>query len=212
MSNDNKIHCSLKMNETTFQLFLEPLKKYHNKKELQFVDSYAKIDNVFVHLKSSFAIFEYQDILEIRELIDLFLLGACDNTKVLTFVEPDLAFVFPELDFDVEPYVELRLFPYLDGFTAEFYSMELDKNRLIQLRYFLDYCLNAEENHKTWYTASDRPISYHFFSQSQQENEELKKKLDELFEACLHSWDKISTYPPCLEDTSFQLSIDPTYG
>ena len=213
MQNEKYIHCTLIMYETKFKLFLEPLKKYANNKEsILFVDSFAKIENEFVHMKSSFEIFEYQDILEMRDRITQFLLGDCDKAHRLSFTEPDLEFVFPKLNSDEEPYVELRLYPCLGGFTNEYYALELDGDKLNQLRYFLDYCLNADDKHKTWYTVSGRPISYRFYSQSQQENTKLKQKLDVLFEACLKCWDEISVFPPCREDETFQLEVDPSYG
>ena len=62
MSEENYLHCSIKLGETTVTFFLEPLKKYQNQQDSQFVGSFVKIENRFVHIESTHAIFEYPNI------------------------------------------------------------------------------------------------------------------------------------------------------
>ena len=45
MSEENYLQCSIKLGETTVTFFLEPLKKYQNKQNSQFVGSFVKIEN-----------------------------------------------------------------------------------------------------------------------------------------------------------------------
>lgn len=45
MSEENYLHCSIMLGETTVTFFLEPLKKYQNQQDSQFVGSFVKIEN-----------------------------------------------------------------------------------------------------------------------------------------------------------------------
>lgn len=212
MSEENYLHCSIKLGETTVTFFLEPLKKYQNKQDSQFVGSFVKIENRFVHIESTPAIFEYPNVLELRDWMDQAINGKLTEGQYIGFAEPDILFIYPELAENEEPYIEMRLYLHLSEYTGEYYSLMIEVPKLVQFRYFLDYCLNANDNHKTWYTASGRPISYRYYNKAHQENPELHQKLDKLFTACLIAWDELTTLPVCREDASFDLAVDPSYG
>ena len=171
-----------------------------------------KIENRFVHIESTPTIFEYPNILELRDWMDQAINGKLTEGQYIGFAEPDLLFIYPELAENEEPYIEMRLYLHLSYYMGEYYSLMIEASKLVQFRYFLDYCLNANDDHKTWYTASGRPISYRYYNKAHQDNPELHQKLDKLFTACLNAWDELTTLSVCREDASFDLAVDPSYG
>ena len=69
--------------------------------------------------------------------------GKLTEEQYIGFAEPDLLFICPELAENEEPYIEMRLYLHLSDYTGEYYSLMIETSKLVQFRYFLDYCLNA---------------------------------------------------------------------